>query len=186
MAETISDYDQIIGVVELYVDGMRRGDAGPLKEAFHPDARMFGELAGARYDVPIGALFELVDSGPADVDGSYQVRVVSVEQAGDAAAATIVEEGTWGTVDPSSTTSPSSASTGRGRSSPRPSLTPAASLPATEDQRGVVSARLATARSTSAWHASPRGHQQARSRPASSARTSATVKPSSPRSRAAR
>jgi hypothetical protein len=98
MAETISDYDQIIGVVELYVDGMRRGDAGPLKEAFHPDARMFGELAGARYDVPIGALFELVDSGPADVDGSYQVRVVSVEQVGDAAAATIVEEGTWGTV----------------------------------------------------------------------------------------
>jgi hypothetical protein len=98
MAETISDFDQITEVVQLYVEGMRRGDAGPLKEAFHPDARMFGALAGTRYDVPITSLFELVDAGPADVDGSYQARIVSVEQVGDAAAATLVEEGTWGTV----------------------------------------------------------------------------------------
>ncbi len=98
MAEAISDYDQIIGVVQLYVDGMRRGDAGPLKEAFHPEARMFGSLGGTRYDVPITGLFELVDSGPADVGGSYQARVVSVEQVGDVAVATLVEEGTWGAV----------------------------------------------------------------------------------------
>jgi hypothetical protein len=39
-----------------------------------------------------------VDSGPADVDGSCQARVVSVEQVGDAASATLVEEGTWGAV----------------------------------------------------------------------------------------
>ena len=46
---------QIIEVVDLYIDGMRRGDAGPLKDAFHNDARMFGSLAGTRYDVPISA-----------------------------------------------------------------------------------------------------------------------------------
>jgi hypothetical protein len=98
MGESVSDYDEIIEVVQQYVDGMRRGDSGPLKEAFHPEARMFGDLAGTRYDVPITDLFLLADSGPADVDGSYQARVVSVEQVGDAAVATLVEEGTWGTV----------------------------------------------------------------------------------------
>jgi putative lumazine-binding protein len=98
MAESISDHDEIVRVVQLYVEGTRRGDSGPLKEAFHGDARMFGSLAGIRYDVPITDLFELVDSGAADVDGSYQARVVSVQQVGDAAAATLVEEGTWGAV----------------------------------------------------------------------------------------
>jgi hypothetical protein len=44
MAEAISDDDEIIEVVQLYVEGMRRGDAGPLRDAFHPDARMFGAL----------------------------------------------------------------------------------------------------------------------------------------------
>ncbi len=98
MAESVSDYDEIVGVIQLYVDGTRRGDSGPLKEAFHPEARMFGALAGTRYDVPITDLFELVDSGAADIEGSYKARVVSVEQVGDAAAATLVEEGTWGAV----------------------------------------------------------------------------------------
>lgn len=94
----VSDYDQIVAAVQLYVDGCGRGDAGPLKEAFHPDARMFGSLAGTRYDVPITSLFEIVDGGPADVEGSYRARVVSVDQVGDAAVATLIEEGTWGTV----------------------------------------------------------------------------------------
>jgi Putative lumazine-binding len=39
-----------------------------------------------------------VDGQPVDVDGSFQARVISVEQVGDAAFAVLEEQGFWGTV----------------------------------------------------------------------------------------
>jgi hypothetical protein len=89
---------EITRTVDLYVEGMRNGDGGKLREAFHPQAWMFGSLAGTRHDVPIEELIGMVDGHPLDVDGSYQARVVSVEQVGDAAFAVLEEEGCWGTV----------------------------------------------------------------------------------------
>jgi hypothetical protein len=41
------------------MEGEAKGDAERLKEAFHKDARMFGEFAGTRYDMPITEFFEL-------------------------------------------------------------------------------------------------------------------------------
>jgi hypothetical protein len=89
---------EITRTVDLYVEGMRNGDAGKLREAFHPQAWMFGSLAGTRYDEPIGELIAMVDGHSVDVDGSYQTRLVSVDQVGDAAFARLEEEGCWGTV----------------------------------------------------------------------------------------
>jgi Putative lumazine-binding len=77
---------------------MRNGDGARLREAFHPEAWMFGTIAGTRYDEPIGELIAMVDGHSVDVDGSYKARVVSVEQAGDAAFAVLEEQGCWGTV----------------------------------------------------------------------------------------
>jgi Putative lumazine-binding len=98
MAVTGSQKAEITRVVDLYVEGMRNGDAATLREAFHPEAWMFGSLAGTRYDEPIGELIAMVDGHSVDVDGSYQARVVSVEQVGDAAFAVLEEEGCWGSV----------------------------------------------------------------------------------------
>jgi hypothetical protein len=98
MAVTASEKAEITRTVDLYVEGMRNGDGAMLREAFHPQAWMFGNLAGTRYDEPIGDLIATVDGHPLDVDGSYQARVVSIEQAGDAAIAVLEEEGCWGTV----------------------------------------------------------------------------------------
>ena len=98
MAATGSETAQIAHAVDLYVEGMREGDGAKLREAFHPQAWMFGSLAGTRYDEPIGELIAMIDGQSVDVDGSYKVRVVSVEQAGDAAYAVLEEEGCWGTV----------------------------------------------------------------------------------------
>lgn len=95
--ELISDFDAISQTVQLYIDGVRQGDASKLKEAFHNDARMFGSLAGTRYDVPIQALIDMSDGAPADT-GSYRGRIVSIQQTGDAAIATVAEDGFWGTV----------------------------------------------------------------------------------------
>jgi hypothetical protein len=58
---------------------------------------MFGDLAGARYDVPMQSLFGMAAEGRADT-GNYRSRILSVTQVGDAATATVTEDGYWGTV----------------------------------------------------------------------------------------
>jgi hypothetical protein len=98
MATTGTEQAEITRVVNLYAEGVRDGDAAKLREAFHPQAWMFGSLAGTRYDEPIDELIALVDGKPVDVDGSFQARVVSVEHEGDAAFAVLEEDGFWGTV----------------------------------------------------------------------------------------
>jgi hypothetical protein len=90
--------DQITRAVELYVAGCREGDAGKLREAFHPEARMWGSLGGQRVDIPISEMIAMVDGKPVDVDGSYRANVTSVEQTDDTASVTLAEEGFWGTV----------------------------------------------------------------------------------------
>jgi Putative lumazine-binding len=98
MAVTGSQKEEITRTVDLYVEGVRNGDAAKLREAFHPQAWMFGSVAGTRYDEPIGELIAQVEEHPADVDGGFQGRVVSVEQVCDAAFAVVEEQGFWGTL----------------------------------------------------------------------------------------
>jgi hypothetical protein len=98
MAVTAQETEQITHAIDLYVEGCRTGDAGKLREAFHPDARMWGSLGGTRYDVAITDMIAMVDGKPVDVDGSYQARVTSVEQTDDIASVVLEEEGFWGTV----------------------------------------------------------------------------------------
>ena len=95
--DVVSDYDAISRVLELCTEGEAKGDVSKLKEAFHADAHMFGDLAGERFDVPIEELFKLAESDPADT-GNYRSRVLSVQQTGDAAVGVVAEENYWGTV----------------------------------------------------------------------------------------
>jgi hypothetical protein len=83
MATTAQDTHQITHTVDLYVQGVREGDAAKLREAFHPDSRMWGSLAGGRVDVPIAEMIALFDDKPADVDGSNQARVTFVHTGGE-------------------------------------------------------------------------------------------------------
>jgi hypothetical protein len=96
-ANVVDDYDAIHRVLQLCTEGEAKGDVAKLREAFHADARMFGSIAGERYDVPIEELFALAQSAPADT-GNYRSRVLSVQQTGDAAVGVVAEEGYWGTV----------------------------------------------------------------------------------------
>ena len=45
MMVTGSDTAAITRTVDLYVEGMRDGDAAKLREAFHPDAQTYGAVA---------------------------------------------------------------------------------------------------------------------------------------------
>ncbi len=76
MSKRVRDYDAIARVVQLYIVGGSKGDVGKLKEAFHDDARMFGDISGTRYDVPMGAFFDMAAATPADADGTYEARIV--------------------------------------------------------------------------------------------------------------
>lgn len=96
--DQIDELDAINRVLKLYMDGSAQGDGAKLREAFHPDSRMFGSLGGHRIDIPIETFFELAAKGPADVNCSYRARVESVARVGDAAVATLVEDGFWGRV----------------------------------------------------------------------------------------
>jgi hypothetical protein len=78
-ATVADDYDAICRVVQLCLDGESTGNVEKLREAFHDDARMFGLLAGERYDVPISELFDMVASTPADT-GNYRARILAVHQ----------------------------------------------------------------------------------------------------------
>ena len=96
-ADVVDDYDAICRVAQLCTEGEATGDVAKLRDAFHADARMFGSLAGTRYDVPIEELFSLAESSPADT-GNYRSRVLSVQQTGDAAVGVVAEQNYWGTV----------------------------------------------------------------------------------------
>lgn len=97
MTYAIEDHDEIVKVLQLYIAGASKGDATRLNRAFHPAARMFGQLAGSRVDIPISEFVTMAERQPADT-GAYRGRVLSVTQAGDAAAAVVAEEGCWGSV----------------------------------------------------------------------------------------
>ena len=96
---TATERDAIATAVQTYIDGARERDAAKLHEVFHEQAWMFGAIGGQRIDVPIGKLIEMIENGPPiDADGSYKAEITFVEQVGDAATATLEEEGCWGSV----------------------------------------------------------------------------------------
>jgi Putative lumazine-binding len=92
----IDDYDAIAAAVQLYIDGSAQGDAAKLTEGFHPDAQMYGAVGDDRYDEPITEYIKLVADSPGGE--TLRARITSIVQAGDAASATVVEDGFWGTL----------------------------------------------------------------------------------------
>ena len=95
---TATEREAIAAAIQLYIDGASKGDAAKLKQGFDERAWMFGSLGGQRYDVPVAQLIELCEKQPLDSDGSFEARIISIEQVGDAAAVTLEEDGCWGGV----------------------------------------------------------------------------------------
>jgi hypothetical protein len=96
--ELIDDYDAIAKVLQLYIDGAAKGDAALLKQAFHEEARLFGEMDGERYDLNMDDFFKDSASMPLGKGGRYRAKVLSVQQVGPAATAVVAEDGCWGSV----------------------------------------------------------------------------------------
>jgi hypothetical protein len=84
MPATTPDYDEIVRVVQLYIDGFKDCDAGKFKEAFHEDAWIFfTDAEGVLHQHLISESFEeWAAPPPAHIVG----RIISVTQAGDVAS----------------------------------------------------------------------------------------------------
>jgi len=96
MSTVTAGNETAVGAVQLYVDGVRTGDAAKLEQAFNEGSWMFGSVGGKRLDMPISEMIKMIEAKPADTDGSFQANVRSVEEEGDAATVTLEEEGFWG------------------------------------------------------------------------------------------
>jgi hypothetical protein len=81
---TAPDYDDIVAVVQLYIDGFNEGDIGKFREAFHPDARI-------TYTTPDGRLvsnliYDCIENWASEPGDDIEGRIISVTQAGDVAS----------------------------------------------------------------------------------------------------
>jgi hypothetical protein len=92
----IDSHNKIRDVVELAMKGARDGKRAILGKAFHKEARMYGEVHGARYDKPIEDFFELCKAHPLGKGGRYRSRIVSITRVGAAAMVMVAEDGCWG------------------------------------------------------------------------------------------
>ena len=96
MSTVAAGNETAVGAVQLYVDGVAKGDAAKLEQAFNEGAWMFGAVGGRRLDMPITEMIKMIVDKPADVDGTFVATVRSVEEEGDVAVVALEEQGFWG------------------------------------------------------------------------------------------
>ncbi len=93
-----SELAAISKVLNKYVDGCQSGNTALLREAFHPQAMMFGSSAGQSIIAPIEGLFAYVDANDApDKTGEPHACTIScIHYDGNAATAEVVQEWAYG------------------------------------------------------------------------------------------
>ncbi len=86
-AGSAPDYDDIVRIIQLYVDGFNESDINKFTEAFHEDARItFTNADGELSSELLSDLFEEWAAPWEGVPGDeFVLRIVSVTQAGDVA-----------------------------------------------------------------------------------------------------
>jgi hypothetical protein len=73
----LAEYDAILNTIQLYIDGGKTGDTTKMKEAFHPDATIFGYVGGDLFAGPIQQLFDWNDQNGAAKE--LQGRIASMD-----------------------------------------------------------------------------------------------------------
>ena len=95
MSDYTKDLEDVRAVVQLYIDGAS-GDADKLRQAFHPDARMYGHIGPMDTYVPVSDFIGMVEAGPNMAGPNYTAIVRSIDIAGDAGVAVLAESDYFG------------------------------------------------------------------------------------------
>jgi hypothetical protein len=90
MSDTLQDLEDVRALIQLYIDGAD-GDVEKLKAAFHPDALMMGHIGAMDTYFPIGEFFKMVEAQPGMAGPNYKAYVRTIDLAGDAGVAVLVE-----------------------------------------------------------------------------------------------
>jgi hypothetical protein len=86
----MADLDEVTALIQLYIDGSN-GDVAKLEAAFHPDAWMMGHIGPMDTYMPITEFFKMVAAQPGMAGPSYRAVIRSIDLAGDAGVAVLVE-----------------------------------------------------------------------------------------------
>jgi hypothetical protein len=76
-AVDLKEYDAIINTIQLYVQGGKTGDTSQMKEAFYPDATIFGYVGADLFAGPIQQLFDWNDQNGAAA--ALEGRIASID-----------------------------------------------------------------------------------------------------------
>jgi hypothetical protein len=90
MSDYQQDLDDVRAVIQLYIDGAN-GDGNKLRQAFHADARMFGHIGAMDTYIRIGDFISMVEAQPGMAGPGYRATIRSIDLAGDAGVAVLVE-----------------------------------------------------------------------------------------------
>ncbi|UVE17158.1 nuclear transport factor 2 family protein [Pseudomonas sp. LS44] len=87
MPTTTRELTAIGETIQLYFDGMHHGDTARLRQAFHPQAFLFGYFNGKFCHDSLDAwMKEVADTPkPIDNDEAYDMRIVSTDVSGQVA-----------------------------------------------------------------------------------------------------
>ena len=97
MSAHIPELTSIRQVVDLYIDGVKNGNLESLRQAFHPQASMFGYKGQDLFITPIAGLYEYIaGTTPPAKDGAvgkeYTCTITSISVTGNAAAVEMAME----------------------------------------------------------------------------------------------
>jgi hypothetical protein len=73
-----ADYNAVIATAEKYVEGLRTGSVGIIKEAFHQDAVMYGFTNGQLLGGPISSLYGFVETNGTAPDITTRLDVLAI------------------------------------------------------------------------------------------------------------
>lgn len=77
----IEDYNAVLKVMNTYIDGCGKGDAGLLRQAFHEKAMMTGFLNGDLFMGSIEGFYSIAaEYGPAGEGYKAQADIIALEE----------------------------------------------------------------------------------------------------------
>lgn len=93
-----TELNAIQKTIQLYIDGVREGNADLLRKAFHPQAMMYGAGGGNVTITPIEGLYAFVEGNeaPAKRNEPHQCYITAIDYAGNAAFVEMTEESSHG------------------------------------------------------------------------------------------
>jgi|ETNmetMinimDraft_25_1059894.scaffolds.fasta_scaffold142670_1 hypothetical protein len=94
MTNNAQDREAIVATIQKYMDGVAQSNTDFIAEAFHPQATMSGHFGEEFLIVPAAEdIIEYMKSVPptSETSPNYSNRIVSIEQTGTMAQATIME-----------------------------------------------------------------------------------------------